>query len=187
MLEERGDGVDAGRLAHRGGDRHPGRGGRDGRVDQFAGLRRIGIDEISYKKDHRYLTVVVDHDSRRLIWAAPGRDRATLARFFDLLGPDRCELITHVSADMADWIADVVAERCVNAVRCADAFHVVVWATEALDEVRRHAAGALDLGGAAPHPARRTRTPPGHDPGSWCVASAESSTGETIQDGLNLE
>ncbi len=36
-------------------------------VDRFADLRRIGIDEISYKKGHRYLTVVVDHDSRRLI------------------------------------------------------------------------------------------------------------------------
>ena len=84
---------------------------------------RIGVDEISYKKGHRYLTVVVDHDSRRLIWAAPGRDKPTLRRFFDLLGEDRCALITHVSADAADWIADVVAERCVNAVRCADAFY----------------------------------------------------------------
>lgn len=111
----------------------------EARVDRLAGLRRIGIDEISYKKGHRYLTVVVDHDARRLIWAAPGRDKATLERFFDLLGADRCAQITHVSADMADWIATVVARRCPNAVRCADAFHVVSWATEALDEVRRQA------------------------------------------------
>ncbi|MBD4430247.1 ISL3 family transposase, partial [Xanthomonas citri pv. citri] len=33
--------------------------------DRFAGLRRIGIDEISYKKGHRYLTIVVDHDTGR--------------------------------------------------------------------------------------------------------------------------
>lgn len=46
-------------------------------LDQFAGLRRIGIDEISYKKGHKYLTVVVDHDTGRLVWAAPGRDKAT--------------------------------------------------------------------------------------------------------------
>jgi transposase len=46
--------------------------------DRFAGLTRIGIDEISYKKGHRYLTVVVDHDSGRLVWAAPGHDAATL-------------------------------------------------------------------------------------------------------------
>jgi transposase len=76
-------------------------------VDRFADLRRIGIDEISHKRGHRYLTVVVDHDSRRLIWAAPGRDKATLRTFFDLLGTERCALITHVSADAADWIADV--------------------------------------------------------------------------------
>jgi len=106
-------------------------------VDRFAGLRRIGIDEISYKKGHRYLTVVVDHDARKLIWAAPGRDKATLGRFFDELGTERCALITHVSADAADWIADVVTERCPQAIQCADAFHVVAWATDALDQVRR--------------------------------------------------
>ena len=107
--------------------------------DRFAGLRRLGIDEISYKRGHRYLTVVVDHDSGRLVWAAPGRDKATLSLFFDALGAERCAQITHVSADGADWIADVVAARCPNAVRCADPFHVVRWATDALDEVRRQA------------------------------------------------
>ena len=44
--------------------------------DRFAGLKRIGIDEISYKRGHRYLVVVVDHDTGRLVWAAPGKDRA---------------------------------------------------------------------------------------------------------------
>ena len=105
--------------------------------DRLAGLRRIGIDEISYKKGHRYVTCVVDHDSGRLVWAAPGRDKATLNVFFDLLGPQRCEKITHVSADGADWIAAVVDARCRNAVRGADPFHVVAWATDALDQVRR--------------------------------------------------
>jgi transposase len=107
--------------------------------DRFANLRRIGIDEISYKKGHRYITVVVDHDSGRLVWAAPGRDKATLRGFFDALGEQRSAQIRQVSADAADWIAAVVAERCPNAVRCADPFHVVAWATEALDEVRRQA------------------------------------------------
>ena len=111
----------------------------DAKVDRLDGLRRIGVDEISYKKGHRYLTVVVDHDRRRLVWAAPGRDKATLGRFFDALGEDRSARITHVSADAADWIAAVVAERCPTAVRCADAFHVVAWATDALDQVRRDA------------------------------------------------
>jgi transposase len=107
--------------------------------DRLAGLARIGIDEISYKRNYEYLTVIVDHDTGRLVWAAPGRDRATVHRFFDELGEDRCAQITHVSADGAAWITDVVAARCPAAVRCADPFHVVRWATDALDEVRRQA------------------------------------------------
>lgn len=111
----------------------------DNRVDRLEGLRRIGIDEISYKKGHRYITVVIDHDSKRLVWAAPGRDKATVRKFFDALGEERSKLLTHVSADGAQWIADVVGERAPQAIRCADAFHVVSWATEALDAVRRQA------------------------------------------------
>jgi transposase len=105
--------------------------------DRLEGLRRIGIDEISYKRGLRYLTVIVDHDSRRLVWVAEGRDKDTLRRFFDQLGPDRAALITHVSADQADWITAVVSERCPRAVQCADPFHVIQWAIEALDQVRR--------------------------------------------------
>ena len=111
----------------------------DERVDRLGGLHRIGIDEISYKRGHKYLTVVVDHDTGRLVWAAAGRNEATLEGFFELLGEARCAHITHISADGAEWIARVVARRCPTAVRCADPFHVVKWATEALDEVRRWA------------------------------------------------
>ncbi|TDD41958.1 ISL3 family transposase [Kribbella antibiotica] len=107
--------------------------------DRFADLRRLGVDEVSYKKGHKYLTVVVDHDSGRLVWAAPGRDKATLGKFFDALGEQRCRQISHVSADGADWISAVISRRCPQATRCADPFHVVSWATEALDEVRREA------------------------------------------------
>ena len=81
--------------------------------------------------------MVVDHDSGRLVWAAVGRDKATLERFFDLLGEERSCLITPVSADAAEWIATVVREPCPNATSCADAFHMVQWATRALDEVRK--------------------------------------------------
>jgi transposase len=120
----------------------------DAQVDRLEGLRRIGIDEISYKRGHRYLTIVVDHDTGRLIWAGVGRDKATLEQFFVLLGPQRCAQITHVSADAAEWIANAVKAHCPNAVRCADPFHVVAWATDALDELRRQAwneaRGAVD-------------------------------------------
>ena len=108
-------------------------------VDRLGGLRRIGIDEISYKRGHRYLIVVVDHDTGRLVWAGPGRSEAALNVFFDELGAERASLITHVSADMAEWIAKTIAARAPNAIRCADPFHVVAWAIEALDIERRRA------------------------------------------------
>ena len=109
----------------------------DARVDRLSGLRRIGIDEVSYRKGQKFLTVVVDHDTGRLVWARPGRDSATLNVFFDELGPERSALLTHVSADTANWIALTVAKRAPQAVVCADPFHVVAWATQCLDEVRR--------------------------------------------------
>lgn len=109
----------------------------DACTDRFANIRRIGIDEISYKKGHRYLTIVVDHDTGRLLWAAVGRNAETIAEFFDTLGPARTAAITHVSADAAPWITAAVATWCPQAIRCADPFHIVQWATTALDQVRR--------------------------------------------------
>ena len=108
-----------------------------GRTDRLAGLRRIGIDEISYRKGQRYLLCVVDHDTGRLVWAGKGRNATTLRGFFDLLGEDRSAQLSQVSADGAEWIHDVVRERAPQAVLCLDAFHVVAWATVALDAVRR--------------------------------------------------
>ena len=127
-------------------------------LDLLDGLRRIGIDEISHRKGQRYLTVVVDHDTGQLVWAAAGRDRKTVERFFDELGEERCKQITLVSCDMAGWIAGPVADRLPNAVRCVDPFHVIALATDALDEIRREVwndarragqiAAAKDLKGA---------------------------------------
>jgi transposase len=107
------------------------------RRDPLEGLRRIGIDEVSYKKGHRYLIVIVNHDTGALVWAAPGRDKKTLNGFFDALGKSRCARLREVSADGAEWIADVIHSRCLNARLVMDAFHIVQWATDALDEVRR--------------------------------------------------
>jgi transposase len=105
--------------------------------DMLAGLKRIGIDEISIRKGHRYLTVVVDHDTGRLVWAAAGRDRATTEKFLDLLGDERCKQLKLVSCDMAEWITRPVAERCTNATVCYDPFHLIKLSTDALDDIRR--------------------------------------------------
>ena len=108
-----------------------------GKTDRLDGLRRIGIDEIADRRGHRYLTVVVDHDTGRLVWAAAGRNSETVRSFFDALGPRRSALLTHVSADGAEWIHSAVTERAPRAILGMDPFHVVAWATKALDEVRR--------------------------------------------------
>jgi len=110
---------------------------REGDDDRLEGLTKIGIDEVSFRKGHRYLTVVVNHENGRVVWCAEGRDEATLERFFALLGPERSKRIEIVSADAARWIHNVVQRRCPKATICLDTFHVVSWATEALDVVRR--------------------------------------------------
>jgi transposase len=106
-------------------------------VDLLANLKRVGIDEISHRRGQRYLTVVVCHDTGRLVWAAAGRDRKTVEAFLDALGEERCTQLELVSADMAAWVAGPIAERCPQAELCLDPFHVVMLATDALDEVRR--------------------------------------------------
>ena len=110
---------------------------RSAEVDGLNGLRKIGIDEVSFRRGQRYLTVVVDHETARVVWVQEGRDEATLERFFERLGPDRAAALRFVTADAAAWIENVLARRCPTATVCLDPFHVVSWATEALDQVRR--------------------------------------------------
>ena len=106
-------------------------------LDLFANLTELGFDEISIRKGQKYLTVLVDHHTGRLVWATFGRDRKTIEKFLDLLGEQRLKQIKLVSCDDADWITRPVAERCPDAIICLDPWHIVKAATDALDEVRR--------------------------------------------------
>jgi len=118
-------------------DTAPGRG-------RLAGLRRIGIDEKSWGKGaDKYLMVVTDHDRGTIAWIAEGRCQETVAAFFGALGDERARLLTHVSADGAERIHDVVREKAPQAQICLDAFHIVKWAGERLGELRRRLAGEL--------------------------------------------
>jgi transposase len=101
------------------------------------GLRRIGVDEFSYRKRHRYLTTVVDHDRRRVVWAAAGRSAETLAAFFDALGEERCAELECVTMDMAGGYIKAVEERLPAVQIVFDRFHVQRLASDALDTVRR--------------------------------------------------
>jgi len=106
-------------------------------ADRLHGLRCIGVDEFSYRKRHHYLTVVVDHDRRRVVWAAEGRSGDVLAAFFAELGPERCAAIETVTMDMAAGYRRAVLSCLPNAEIVYDRFHVQRLATDALDRVRR--------------------------------------------------
>lgn len=101
------------------------------------GLRRIGIDEFGYRRRHHYITTVVDHDRRRVVWAAPGRSAETLARFFAELGFERARSIETATIDMAGGYMKAIQELAPEARVVFDRFHVQRLASDALDEVRR--------------------------------------------------
>jgi len=100
-------------------------------------LYEIGIDEVSYRKQHNYLTIVANHRTGQVVWADEGKDTAAAERFFDALGEQASKRLTAVSMDMGPAYPKVVAERAVQAVICWDPFHVVALGTRELDVVRR--------------------------------------------------
>lgn len=103
----------------------------------FPAIKRIGVDEVSYRRGHRYITVVVDHDTGRLLFAHPGKDAGAFAAFFEQLGPQACAGIELISMDAAPQWREAARHHCPNARFCMDPFHVVKWVTDALDEIRR--------------------------------------------------
>ena len=107
------------------------------------GLVAIGVDEISYRRGHRYLTCVADHATGRIVWCAPGRNSATLAAFFHELG-DRKGSITAVSIDMSGEYQRAIRDAVPNAELCFDPFHVCRLAARATDQVRRDEWNAHD-------------------------------------------
>ena len=105
--------------------------------NRFDGLVRIGIDETSYKKGHKYITVVINHETNSVIWAAKGFGKEVLESFFEELTPAQRKSIQLVSGDGARWIKDTVEYYCPGATFCIDPFHVVSWCEEVLDIVRK--------------------------------------------------
>lgn len=106
-------------------------------TDRLDGLVTIGVDEVSWKKHHHYLTLVSDHDTGKIVWGAGGKDAATMNRFFDELGEQRAAEIEAVSMDMGPAFAKSVAARAPQAVICIDQFHVVKLVGDAFDKLRR--------------------------------------------------
>lgn len=105
--------------------------------DRLDGLRFIGIDELSYRRHHEYVTVVVNHESSEVVWAAPGKNADTLKAFFVALGPERCAKLEAITIDMSGAYIKAVTEASPKALLVFDRFHVQRLAHDALDEVRR--------------------------------------------------
>jgi transposase len=79
--------------------------------DRFEALRAIGVGEFSFRRHHRYITIVIDHDRTRVAWAGEGKSGETLAAFFTELGPERCASIELVSIDMAAATSKPLSNR----------------------------------------------------------------------------
>ena len=100
-------------------------------------LHRIGVDEVSRRKGHRYLTVVYDLERRTLLWVGEDRTEQTLRKFFSQLGRRRCRTIQVVLMDMWAPYAKAVRENAPRAQVLFDRFHLVQHLNRAVDEVRR--------------------------------------------------
>ena len=109
----------------------------DARLEQ---VYRIGVDEVSYRKGHRYLTVVADHDrDGAVIWAGEGKNAATLEQFYDQLGEAGCARLQAVSLDLGAAYRKATNTKAPQARQCVDPFHLVALANEAINKSRRWA------------------------------------------------
>lgn len=104
----------------------------DRRLD---GLYRLGVDEISYKRGHRYLTNVANHDTGRVVWVGKDRSKEAFEGFFDALGQPRTQQVQAVSLEASSIYLAVAQARAPQATICLDPFHVMKWANEVLESV----------------------------------------------------
>lgn len=99
-------------------------------------VRRICVDETSYRKGYKYITVVYDMDKNRVIWIHEDHGYDVFAEFCRLLDTDERAKIEVVAGDGASWIDSCCREFFPNATRCIDFFHVAQWINKALDDIR---------------------------------------------------
>ena len=107
-----------------------------GRLD---GLELIGVDDVSYGADHKFLTCVADHEKSSIVWATKGRNAASLQAFFDALTSEQKASIKAVSIDMSAGYEKAIRSKdgVPHAQVVFDPFHVVSLGGKAADQVRR--------------------------------------------------
>ncbi len=102
-------------------------------------IEAIGVDEIQWKRGHRYLTLVyqIEDGMKRLLWVAQERTEQSLRGFFQYLSDAERQSIRFVCSDMWQPYLNVIAEQLKQAIHVLDRFHVMKKMNEAIDEVRR--------------------------------------------------
>jgi len=112
----------------------------------------IGVDEVSYSKGHKYMTLVYQIDSgrKRLLGVIRDRNTQSLASFFESFGAERCAKIKVVCSDMWKPYLNVIAAMLPAALNVLDRFHIAKKLGEAVDEVRRQEAKQLAAEGYEP-------------------------------------
>ena len=105
---------------------------------RIADIHRIGIDEISYHKRHKYATIVYDLDRQCVIWVGEGKERKTIDLFFkEALTPQQRRKIKFASCDMSRAYMGALKAWCPQAILVIDRFHVVKALNQAVDDVRK--------------------------------------------------
>ena len=109
------------------------------------GIHAIGVDEIAWRRGHKYMTLVYQLDAgcRRLLWIGHDRTAKTFGEFFDWLGPTRTAALRFVVSDMWKAFLGTVSRRAGHAIHVLGRFHVAKLCNESLDEVRRAEARRL--------------------------------------------
>lgn len=100
-------------------------------------LHVIGVDEVSRKKGHQYLTLVYDLERKRLIWVGKDRKEETMNEFFQWLGKRKARSIRAVCCDMWAPYLKSIRSHLPQAEVLFDRFHIVQHLNRALDEIRR--------------------------------------------------
>ena len=113
------------------------------------GIEAIGVDEIQWRRGHKYLTLVyqIDEECRRLLWVGKDRTSKTLLRFFRSFGKERAGRLRFVCSDMWKPYLKVIAKKAGQAVHVLDRFHVMAKMNKAIDEVRAAEAKRLERDG----------------------------------------
>lgn len=115
----------------------------------------IGIDEVSRRKGHVYVTNVYDLEEKRLLWSGEGRSQDTLRAFFEEHGEALEQRVKGVCCDMWQPYIDMVKQHLPNATLVFDRFHIMQQLMQAVDAVRRDE--ARELKASNPELLKRTR------------------------------